>query len=426
VSTTLEDNEVGGTQDNWTDHDENALIEKDGETCVLGKRKTKKAYKTNTPRGLTRNLNMAKMRPGEKLKVDFNMNGQPIGDHRATLAKYCGALVKDPLNAPLYEVEQFSQIPQENKDKMWQLVLDKFDIGLDDDQEEEERKKKYMQRRKFIMESLNKKYRNFRARLKSDYYDTEEMDEDRLKKENMPNFVDKKDWEWLVNTLVLKNFRNIKNRSCLDAGHTAGSKSFAQKAEDMYKRDKVMPGLLDVYEETHLTSDKLPVTQMASDTLNEMKRLLEQRKAGEISLTDEEIYAKIKPKGKRNSRDRRTGVSPSITSLFGGFSECEKLRKEADKAMNEAAEAKKEAISANEQNKILTKKLKDVERENKVTRLFLEKFLNTLGYNLSEFNMDEDFEESNEEYDNEEDKDEEEISGNDRDMNNALYFCFSF
>ncbi|KAL2928710.1 Immunoglobulin-like and fibronectin type III domain-containing protein 1, partial [Bienertia sinuspersici] len=339
-------NEYGGTQDNWTDHDENALIEKDGETCVLGKRKTKKAYKTNTPRGLTRNLNMAKMRPGEKLKVDFNMNGQPIGDHRATLANYCGALVKDPLNAPLYEVEQFSF---SNFHVL--LCKDKFDIGLDDDQEEEKGKKKYMRRRKFIMESLNKKYRNFRARLKSDYYDTKETDEDRLKEENMPNFVDKKDWEWLV-----KYF---------------GSEEFQ----------------------------------------NEMKRLLEQRKAGEISLTDEEIYAKIKPKGKRNSRDRHTGVSPSITSLFGGFSECEKLRKEADKAMNEA---KKEAISANEQNKILTKKLKDVKRENKVTRHFLEKVLNTIGYNLSDFNMDEDFEESNEEYDNKEDKDEEEISGNDR------------
>ncbi|KAL2934227.1 putative GTP-binding protein EngB [Bienertia sinuspersici] len=241
IKVVKEDNEDGGTQDNWTDHDENALIEKDGEACVLGKRKTKKAYKTNTPRGLTRNLNMAKMRPGEKLKVVFNMNGQPIGDHRATLANYCGDLVKDPLNAPLYEVEQFSQIPQENKDKMWQLVLDKFDIGLDDDQEEDECKKKYMQRRKFIMESLNKKYRNFQARLKRDYYDTEETDEDRLKEENMPNFVDKKDWEWLV-----KYF---------------GSEEF------QYKRDKVMPGLLDVYEEAHLTSDKLPVTQMASDTL---------------------------------------------------------------------------------------------------------------------------------------------------------------
>ncbi|KAL2930120.1 Caveolae-associated protein 1 [Bienertia sinuspersici] len=98
--------------------------------------------------------------------------------------------------------------------------------------------------------------------------------------------------------------------------------------------------------------------------------------------------------------------------------ECEKFQKEANKLMNEADEAKNKEISANDQNKILTKKLRDVERENKVTRHYLEKYLNTLGYNLFEFNMDEDFEESNEEYDNEEDKDKEEISGNDH----ALYF----
>ncbi|KAL2942988.1 Adenine deaminase [Bienertia sinuspersici] len=185
------------------------------------------------------------------------------------------------------------------------------------------------------MESLNKKYRNFRARLNSDYYDTEETDEDRLKEENMPNFVDKKDWEWLVKYFDSEEFqsqRNIKNRSCLDAGHTVGLK------------DKVIPGLLDVYEETHLTSDKLIVTQMASDALNEMNRLLEQRKAGEISLTDEEIYAKIKPKGKCNSRYCRMGVCPSITSLFGGFSECEKLRKEVDKAMNEALKLRRKQL----------------------------------------------------------------------------------
>ncbi|KAL2924077.1 DNA ligase [Bienertia sinuspersici] len=131
-----------------------------------------------------------------------------------------------------------------------------------------------------------------------------------------------------------------------------------------------------------------------------MKRLLKQRKAGEISLMDEEIYAKI---------SLRVNATVGIVVR----DECEKLRKEADKAMNEAAEAKKEAISANEQNKILTK-LKDVETEYKVTRHYLEKFLNTLGCNLSEFNMDKDFEESNEEYNNEEDKDDEEISGNDR------------
>ncbi|KAL2934342.1 Flavohemoprotein [Bienertia sinuspersici] len=97
------------------------------------------------------------------------------------------------------------------------------------------------------------------------------------------------------------------------------------------------------------------------------------------------------------------GVCPSITSLFGGFSECEKLQKEADKAMNEVAKAKKEAISANEQNTILTKKFKDVERENKLTRHF---FGEVLEYHRTLKNLMK--------YDNEEDKDEEEISGNER------------
>ncbi|KAL2930171.1 60S ribosomal protein L3-1 [Bienertia sinuspersici] len=99
----------------------------------------------------------------------------------------------------------------------------------------------------------------------------------------MPKFVDKKDYERLVKYFGYEEFqkksqRNIKNCSCLDAGHTVRSKSFAQKVEDIYKRDKVMPCSLDMYKETYLTSDKLTITQMAKDALNEMKRLLEQRK----------------------------------------------------------------------------------------------------------------------------------------------------
>ncbi|KNA07895.1 hypothetical protein SOVF_167650, partial [Spinacia oleracea] len=48
------------------------------------------------------------------------------------------------------------------------------------------------------MGCLNKKYRNYRARLKADYYDIESTDEERLKEENRPPNVDKDEWEWLV------------------------------------------------------------------------------------------------------------------------------------------------------------------------------------------------------------------------------------
>lgn len=83
----------------------------------------RKLYKTETPRGPTRNLQLAKLRPGEKMKVDFDVSGQPIGVNRAKLSSYCGSLVRDPLNAPLNGVEEFAQVPKENKEKMWKLIL---------------------------------------------------------------------------------------------------------------------------------------------------------------------------------------------------------------------------------------------------------------------------------------------------------------
>ncbi|KAL2931026.1 Ribosomal RNA small subunit methyltransferase H [Bienertia sinuspersici] len=54
----------------------------------------------------------------------------------------------------------------------------------------------------------------------------------------MPKFVDIKDYAWLVKYFGSKEFqknsqRNIKNLSCIDVGHTAGSKSYAQKAENI-------------------------------------------------------------------------------------------------------------------------------------------------------------------------------------------------
>lgn len=83
----------------------------------------KKSYKTKTPRGPTRNLQMAKMRPDEKIKVDFDASDQPIGPNRSKLSSYCGCIVRDPLNAPLHGVEEFSQVSEQNKEKMWNLVL---------------------------------------------------------------------------------------------------------------------------------------------------------------------------------------------------------------------------------------------------------------------------------------------------------------
>ncbi|XP_021725346.1 ran GTPase-activating protein 1-like [Chenopodium quinoa] len=123
-------------------------------------------------------------------------------------------------------------------------------------------------------------------------------------------------------------------------------------------------------------------------------------------MTDEEIYAKVKPIGKRG-RHRSNGVSPYITSLYETFSEGEKLRKEADEAKNEAIEAKKEAKEANVKNKALTKKMGGLQKEMEVMKGFIGNILNHLGYDLCEINMDEVNEGEDEDEGVDEDEDEE-------------------
>ncbi|CAH9143779.1 unnamed protein product [Cuscuta epithymum] len=126
-----------------------------------------------------------------------------------------------------------------------------------------------------------------------------------------------------------------------------------------------------------------------------MKELLEQRAAGKNNLTDEEIYEKVKPRGKCQ-RDRRMGVSPSITSMYGSFSEGEQLRKEAEEAKKEANEAKKEAYEANEKNKVLTKEVKRFKGEMKNMKGCMEKLLDIMGYDISDLITNEVDEENDE------------------------------
>ncbi|CAH9134488.1 unnamed protein product, partial [Cuscuta epithymum] len=190
--------------------------------------------------------------------------------------------------------------------------------------------------------------------------------------------------------------RNRGNRSCLDAGHTAGSKSFAQVIEDMFENDHIMPGMLQVYKKTHTRRDETPVTNVAKETMSEIEKLVEQRELGEISITDEEIFESVKPKGKCG-RDRGKGVSPSITSLYGPFSEGEKLRKEAEEAKKEAYEAKKEASEANEKNKTLTKELNSFKNEVRVMKGVMQKFFNLMGGDFSKLIANEVHKENNQE-----------------------------
>ncbi|XP_072967617.1 uncharacterized protein [Typha angustifolia] len=87
---------------------------------------------------------------GDLIHVNFNSVGQPVGKEATTLSSFLGTIARDGKLAPLIYVD-WRALPDENKDIMWQVV-----------------------------QSLGKKWKDWKSDLKHDHYETHETDEDRL------------------------------------------------------------------------------------------------------------------------------------------------------------------------------------------------------------------------------------------------------
>lgn len=154
-------------------------------------------------RGRTRGIKLFNRRPGDKLIIQFNAEGQPIGENARSFSTLCGIVVRSPGNAPL-QVKKWAEIPEQAKEKMWShiqvngneyfsilviLMCSLFSTSQEFALVDEERKK-------WVMQSLGKKYRDYRKALKDRYYSPWNTDGERL--QHPPPDVSVDDWVWLV------------------------------------------------------------------------------------------------------------------------------------------------------------------------------------------------------------------------------------
>ncbi|KAL6333908.1 hypothetical protein AAG906_039320 [Vitis piasezkii] len=74
-------------------------------------------------RGLTRNLDLLSMKPGEKKTTRFNTRGQVVYDGKwERLSSYMGTLVRSQHNVPI-QVQDWNHVSEDVKEKIWALVL---------------------------------------------------------------------------------------------------------------------------------------------------------------------------------------------------------------------------------------------------------------------------------------------------------------
>ncbi|KAL4580745.1 hypothetical protein LXL04_016947 [Taraxacum kok-saghyz] len=195
----------------------------------------------------------------ERIKIITNELGQPVGPGAAQLTTFAGVIARDAEFAPL--ACNWSKIPQENKENMWQKVLTKFDIDPDC--------------RKWVMLSIRNKWRTFKSRLKANHYDVHETDEDRLadRDERVPPHQ----WSALVSHWSSEKSQNYSAKlkaisSRVKFRHTAGPKSYARiREEERAKRpDGQEPSQAELFILTRTRKDGKPVNEATAAVISQL------------------------------------------------------------------------------------------------------------------------------------------------------------
>ncbi|KAK1303039.1 hypothetical protein QJS10_CPB12g00693 [Acorus calamus] len=178
-------------------------------------------------RGPTRGIILPQ---GEKLHVDWNEHGQPTSDRFTTLLG----------------------------------TTESVDIG-------EERKK-------WVLQSMASKYREWKNDLKEKYYKPFDTDAQRLARP--PPDISDSDWTWLVQywsspetqEIAAKNSQN-RNKQVIK--HCGGTKSFARYREEEIRSrtDGSVPTRAELFARTHTKKDGSPSDPKSAEIMNRFREL---------------------------------------------------------------------------------------------------------------------------------------------------------
>ncbi|XP_070044793.1 uncharacterized protein [Nicotiana tomentosiformis] len=168
--------------------------------------------KAKKVRGKNRCKNVQGLKVGKTLSVTFYHN-RVVGKNSTSFVKHLGILVRDRNKCPL-RVHSWADIEEYKLDHMWKAVTDKFDSADINCQRDN------------VLKHMRRLWNNWRGSLH--LIVKSKSLRDVLK--DVPEGVDKSDWEWLVKEHFLsekfkeRSMRNSVNKSKLIMPHCTGNK----------------------------------------------------------------------------------------------------------------------------------------------------------------------------------------------------------
>ncbi|WOK98814.1 hypothetical protein Cni_G07526 [Canna indica] len=232
-------------------------------------------------RGKTRNLDLIKMSPGQKIRLDFNQYGQPIGVNASKFSSFLGNHVRNDGDIPI-SFEKWEDVPDEQKQKIYMRVLEKFEF-------EETDLIKFR-----IMQNMRRKF-------------------DGIEPNDWKTFVEYHDRETTQKICA----QNKENRGKQVLPHYTGSKSYvvirAEQAEmDPEHRE---PTSWKMFCIAHTKSDASLNSTPAQEIVDKFKALAQESDSS-TPTTEDEIYRQI-VRPEKHGRTRGYGLGPTPTTVFG-------------------------------------------------------------------------------------------------------------
>ncbi|WCJ29487.1 hypothetical protein M5689_011120 [Euphorbia peplus] len=297
--------------------------------------------------------------PGEKIKVEFDEDGNEIGPHSSIFSYFLGQQVRNRSVCPV-QVNNWEDFKSETLDHLWACILEK--CNLDDPN----------YRRESVMNHARRLYRDSRHKLKKKHFDDPKLTTKEQRLKNKPPNLVKSDWKYLVDYWSDPKFKEksdkaSKSSSSQKMPHYNGTKSYARLKQEIKKKNGGKCTRLDVMVESRKRKSKKLVNDITlahnMQAINEMNKLKEQREQGLNEKTDEQIFRDVLGKdnhgylrayGRGRSITKHFQVKPSQMDLVQEIAEIKKTaelavlkaRKDVENARKEAEDARKEDENA--------------------------------------------------------------------------------
>ncbi|XP_073129145.1 uncharacterized protein [Henckelia pumila] len=240
-----------------------------------------------------------------RIKIRCDDMGRPIGSRRNKFTDFLGTLARNGKYCPI-DVEGWHKMPLDIKKKMLDVIKEKYDLPPGTES--------------WTLNSIAKKWRNWKSELKKKYYDPELPIQVLLQKRDQRAFAEqyvKLVAHWNTEKSKERSEKNKIARKQKIMNQTTGRRSFAQMQQKLRKKNGRLPSRVELFHACFTHASGSPSSNIVAEKLAAMKELENQLHEDEDDqIGQNDIFAQIMGPD-RPGRVRMLGDGVKTTDLWG-------------------------------------------------------------------------------------------------------------